>query len=191
MKKCLLIFVCKILISGYIISQTYNISGKAGMGVVNMSMIPSDFVIVLKNTITNDSTVLPMTTTDYIFKDVPKGGNYKLYVKKSKDPNDYYNGVSTIDIIMIQRHILGIDPFENVYKSIAADANEDGKVTASDIVLLRQLILGYMNKLQNSWKIGVKNDINKQYLEYTNLSEDKTNQDFVLIKIGDINGNAR
>ena len=38
------------------------------------------------------------------------------------------NGVSTLDLVMMQRHILGVAPFHNAYKMVAADVNNDSKV---------------------------------------------------------------
>ncbi|MBK9583675.1 MAG: hypothetical protein IPO48_17815 [Saprospiraceae bacterium] len=67
------------------------------------------------------------------------------------------NGVSTLDLVMIQRHILGLQALDSNYKLIAADANNDGKVTASDLTDLRKLILGVTTALPNntSWKFPV------------------------------------
>jgi hypothetical protein len=49
---------------------------------------------------------------------------------------------------MIQRHILGLQALDSNYKLIAADANNDGKVTASDLTDLRKLILGVTQHYQ-------------------------------------------
>ena len=63
------------------------------------------------------------------------------------DVNDWVNGVSTFDIVLIQKHILGITPFQDGYKKIAADVNQSGSITAFDIVQLRQLILNITESL--------------------------------------------
>ena len=56
--------------------------------------------------------------------------------------DDYTNGVSTLDLVLIQRHIfLGLTKLDSPEKLLAADVNKDGKVTASDLVELRKLIL--------------------------------------------------
>jgi hypothetical protein len=58
---------------------------------------------------------------------------------------------------LIQRHILGIQPLNSAYKMIAADATNDGKVTAADLTELRKLILGITNELPNnaSWRFPI------------------------------------
>ncbi|MBL7826584.1 MAG: hypothetical protein JNJ57_08145 [Saprospiraceae bacterium] len=77
----------------------------------------------------------------------------KLRVTPSKNINPL-NGVTTYDLVLIQKHILGIQPISNPYQLIAADANMDGNVTMTDIVLLHKLILGIEEKLPHgkSWR---------------------------------------
>ncbi|MBK9582106.1 MAG: hypothetical protein IPO48_09480 [Saprospiraceae bacterium] len=54
----------------------------------------------------------------------PNGFNYTVTAAKN---SDFLNGVSTLDLVMIQRHILGLHALDSNYKMIAADANKDGK----------------------------------------------------------------
>lgn len=63
------------------------------------------------------------------------------------DP-DIINGVSTLDVLAIRKHILGIQKFSNAYYAEAADINGDGKITAIDIIELRRVVLG----IQDSWR---------------------------------------
>jgi len=133
-------------------------------------------------------------------------GNYEMDLKANtqltavKDVN-YSNGVSTLDLVLIQRHILGIQSLESPYKLIAADANNDGQVTAGDLIELRKLILGLTDDLPNntSWRFPIASqamnpnapfpydeDIMCPYTPNT----DMTNQNFIAVKIGDVNGNA-
>lgn len=67
---------------------------------------------------------------------------------------DPLNGVNTYDLILISRHILGLEPLNSPYKIISADANKSGTVTTFDIVDLRKLILGTFTELPNnsSWR---------------------------------------
>ncbi|MBK6667278.1 MAG: T9SS type A sorting domain-containing protein [Saprospiraceae bacterium] len=126
----------------------------------------------------------------------PNGFNYTVKAAKN---SDYLNGVSTLDLVMIQRHILGLQALDSNYKLIAADANNDGKVTASDLTDLRKLILGVTTALPNntSWKfpvagtsVGTSPITCVELIEIENLSADKANQNFVAVKIGDVNGNV-
>jgi hypothetical protein len=133
-------------------------------------------------------------------------GNYEMDLKANtqltavKDVN-YSNGVSTLDLVLIQRHILGIQSLESPYKLIAADANNDGQVTAGDLIELRKLILGLTDDLPNntSWRFPIASQVmnpNAPFPYDENImcpytpNTDMTNQNFIAVKIGDVNGNA-
>jgi len=61
--------------------------------------------------------------------------------------------VSTLDLVMIQRHILGLQELDSPYKIIAGDVTNDEKLSASDLLALRKLILGITNDFNNkSWR---------------------------------------
>jgi len=62
----------------------------------------------------------------------------------SKDDH-YQNGISTLDMILILKQIVGLEPFDSPYKFIAADVNKSGTVTTADIVAIRRVILGIDN----------------------------------------------
>jgi hypothetical protein len=64
-------------------------------------------------------------------------------------------GVSTLDLIYIQRHILKTEELNSPYKIIAADVNKDGKITAADMVQLRKVLLGIHDKFPSntSWRM--------------------------------------
>ncbi|MBN8683231.1 MAG: T9SS type A sorting domain-containing protein [Chitinophagales bacterium] len=122
------------------------------------------------------------------------------------DTFNYIKGVSTFDLVLISKHILGIEPLNSPYKMIAADANRSGTITTLDIVELRKLILGVSTKLpqNDSWRFILKDyvfpdpqnpfaNVFPEKLEFTGTGWApliyKTFQ-FVAVKIGDINLNA-
>ena len=51
-------------------------------------------------------------------------------------------GVTTLDITLIRRHILGIAALDSPFKILAADVNGSATVTTLDITFIRRLILG-------------------------------------------------
>ena len=135
----------------------------------------------------------------YEFANMPQGGNYQVIPKKD---DDHLNGVSTLDLVMIQRHILGIASLENVYKRLAADINNDEKISASDLLSLRKVILGIEISFPNntSWRFidaeyDFVNDENPwetqidEIYKINGLSEDMQ-IDFLAVKTGDVNGNV-
>jgi hypothetical protein len=115
--------------------------------------------------------------------------------------SDVLNGVSTLDLVLIQRHILGIQTLDSPYKLLAADINNSKNITAGDLISLRKLVLGVTDKFDNntSWRFIPKeykfsDSANPfDYQEKINLDsifEDKSNIDFIAIKTGDVNSSA-
>ncbi|MFM2393458.1 MAG: hypothetical protein RLZZ546_1440 [Bacteroidota bacterium] len=131
---------------------------------------------------------------NYEFSQILMGNDYTITPSKN---DDALNGLSTLDLVLIQRHILGLKKLSTPYKIIAADANADNKVSAADLVALRKLILGLTDKLTGtSWKFVDKAftfaDPEKPFpyasaINMTSLSHDALKSDFVAIKIGDVN----
>ncbi len=130
---------------------------------------------------------------------LPKGQAYEVTPIKTDEP---LNGVSTFDLILISKHILGIEPFSSPYQYIAADVNQSETVTAFDLVQLRQLILNINTAFSNntSWRFV---DANHTFTTDTPLTEDfkekitidnhqvdRMNANFVAVKVGDLNGSA-
>jgi hypothetical protein len=134
----------------------------------------------------------------YTFNNLPANIDYELRGVKR---DDWLNGVSTLDLVHIQRHILGIARLDNAYKLIAADVNNDSKVTASDLVSLRKAILGVSEGFpnNNSWRYLDKStpiaNANSPWpldevIEIKAGSELMKNQDFMGVKVGDVNNSA-
>ena len=104
----------------------------------------------------------------------------------------HLDGVSTLDLVLIQRHLLDIQRLTSPYQYIAADANNDGRLTASDLTDIRRLILGIDASFRNndSWRFAIKNTpvVTDYPISFTEIADDEA--DFVGIKIGDVNGSA-
>ncbi len=124
------------------------------------------------------------------------------YTVSAANDSDLLNGVSTLDLVMIQRHILGLELLNTPEQIIAADADNSGRVSASDLTAIRKAILGITSNFPNgqkSWRF-IKADqqfTNNQspfpFIEsynYKNLNENKFEQNFKGIKIGDVNGSV-
>ncbi len=113
---------------------------------------------------------------------------------------DWLEGINTLDIVRIQKHILGVDLFTHPFEWIAADVNKDGRVTTFDISLLRRLILGNVDEISgnSSWRFIPKNysfvdldyplnDSIPNSIKYDSIDND-VKVDFTCIKIGDVSG---
>jgi len=119
------------------------------------------------------------------------------YTIKSEKNFGFINGVSTYDIVLIQKHILGTQIFDSPLKYLAADVNASCTITAADISEIRRLILGKINAfaLTPSWKFVPQNSILptntpcgfEHILEFNLINRDHMNADFYGVKMGDIN----
>ncbi|WP_020567128.1 T9SS type A sorting domain-containing protein [Neolewinella persica] len=146
------------------------------------------------------------TTTDasgrYDFVDLPGGDDYTVdptletYVTHSQ-------GVSTFDLVLITRFILGLEDFQSPFQRLAADANGDEDVSVQDIIAIRRLLLGFDDAYRNNsaWRF-VESDfvfpVNAnpwatnfpEVININNLNGSVRNADFIAIMIGDVSGNA-
>lgn len=128
-----------------------------------------------------------------------KGGAYNVIPVKQDAP---LNGVTTFDLIVISKHILGLQTFTSPYEYIAADVNKSGTITAFDLVQLRQLILNIIPDFptNDSWRFvdakytfATTNPLQEDFREAIEINDhqaDRMDADFVAIKIGDVNGTA-
>jgi hypothetical protein len=137
---------------------------------------------------------------NYTFPDLPVGESYTITPYKNSNPT---NGVTTFDIVLMQRHILGIQALNSPYKMIAADVNKSGGISTFDLVRLRRLILELDTVVINntSWRF-VEEDFAfpdpanpwitpfPESITLTNLDTDMLDANFIGIKVGDINLNA-
>ena len=131
------------------------------------------------------------------FDNLESSGKYN--VKPISDNTKCLQGVTTTDIVYIQKHLLGIKKFDSPYKYIAADVNNSKSVSASDILAIRKLILGSTIKFPkaNCWEyVDAKQQLTKNNaytfkneLVYNNLNSVINDADFKVVKRGDINGN--
>ncbi len=134
---------------------------------------------------------------EFVFEHLADNSNYKLTANRN---GDYLNGVSTLDIVLLQKHLLGIKKFKSPYDYIAADVNNSKSITASDILEIRKLILGRLKKFSksNSWKFIDKDkqfeDIHRPFgiNEVIDLGSSTVdiNKNLLAIKVGDINQSA-
>ncbi len=149
--------------------------------------------------LTGNSTESMMTANDGLFThNGAKGGNYTITPSKNND-SIVNNGVTTLDILLIRRHILGSVQLNSPYKIIAANVDfASAGVTTLDILKIRRVILGSDTTFPAGLWAFVSSDyvfpdtLNpfpyENYRSYINLSTDQINQDFIGIKMGDVSG---
>lgn len=142
------------------------------------------------------------STTDvngkYSFQSLPLNTKFKVSAERE---DDILNGVSTFDIILIQKNILGKTPFNSPFQYLAADVNNSKSITARDISDLRKVILGIRPDFPGKeiWNFVPANykfsdiespwDVSKD-INFKDLSEDYSQLNFVGYKKGDIDNSS-
>ncbi len=141
------------------------------------------------------------TTTEsgnFAFSSVEVGHDYNL--TPFRDDN-YINGVTTLDLVAIQKHLLGIQSLDSPYKMIAADANNSSGVSAIDIIEIRKLILGAIDDFPHNYSWRFVQDrpdamspnnpwpFTEMY-DYLDLNSSELQEGFVAVKVGDVNQSA-
>lgn len=135
----------------------------------------------------------------YNFNDLVIPSQFSVNAERN---DAHRNGVSTLDLVKIQKHLLGIELMNSPYDLIAADANNSQNVSAIDLVELRKLILGIYTELpaNKSWRFV---DKSFQFADETSpwpfsesismsgLNSNEMDKDFVAIKVGDVNNTVK
>ncbi|MEM6379328.1 MAG: hypothetical protein AAF705_14055, partial [Bacteroidota bacterium] len=135
----------------------------------------------------------------FVFGNLEEGHDYTLRPQKE---DDYKNGISTFDMVLISRHVLGAKLLDSPYKMIAADVNRSGSITTLDLIQLRKLILNIDDKFpgNSSWRFvdasykfpNTSDPWQEYFPEVRNINnlEGSPIIDFVAIKVGDVNYSA-
>ncbi|MBK7095713.1 MAG: lamin tail domain-containing protein [Saprospiraceae bacterium] len=89
-----------------------------------------------------DETRVALTSENGKFGIRLSENNYNVSASKKIDG---IPGLTTLDLVIIQKHILGMKTANDMCKMAAMDINSDGKVSASDILYGRKMLLGYMD----------------------------------------------
>jgi hypothetical protein len=135
----------------------------------------------------------------YSFINLTKDADFTVTPQLDKN---HLNGVSTFDLVLIQKHILGVTPLNSPYKLIAADVNNSKTISTLDLIALRKLILNIDQSFQNntSWRFvdaayvfpNQSNPWAAAFPEVVSINDiaANTTANFVAIKVGDVNASA-
>jgi hypothetical protein len=138
---------------------------------------------------------------DYYLHDIPPKSNVEVYCDKHDSPE---NGVSTLDIIKLRDHLLGRNMLKSPYKLLAADVNNDQKLSVKDILDIRSLLVGNTNIFPSGyeWRFADKsyrfankeNPFNQPDVYKTKITrvfKEVPQANFIGIKMGDLNNSAK
>jgi Dockerin type I domain len=123
---------------------------------------------------------------------------YKIRANKIID-TDRRNGVTTLDIALISKHLLGVQTLNSPYKIIAADVNKDGEVDGIDMLAMRRFVLGITQTFPAAtfWRFIDRNYIfsdptrpfDENFHEFINFMRKirPSTINFMAVKLGDVN----
>ena len=147
-----------------------------------------------------------VTKTDslgvFSFENKFKKGTNVLITPTKKEKGA--NGLSTADLLEMQKHILAIKKIINSTSIIAADVNRNGTVSTGDIVITRKIILALQDTFPSgiSWRFvpqdykfpDSQNPFSPAFPESITvnaLDSNRTDINFFGIRIGDTNESAK
>ncbi|MDX1476123.1 MAG: T9SS type A sorting domain-containing protein [Saprospiraceae bacterium] len=146
-----------------------------------------------------DQHVMTDPNGSYTFDVVPFGHAYTV---KPELANNDMTGITTLDLVILLKHILGVETLNDPYLHVAADLDGSGWISVNDLLMLKDLILrNHFNEpAATSWKFvdasfdfdtvnPLSQPVPESYL-IDQLTSDMTGLDFVGIKLGDLSGDA-
>ncbi len=148
--------------------------------------------------LSGDSAQTTTTASDgtYAFT-VVAGGSYTVAPSKTNDTASNA-GLTALDNALIQRDILGLQPLNSPYKLLTADVNGSRSLTALDNALIQRVILGLATNFPTTlWRFAPSDQVFADPVapwtcvstrSYSALASDVEGQDFVAMKMGDVNG---
>lgn len=138
------------------------------------------------------------TEGSYKLKNLKKGEDY--FVRPVKQ-SGLQEGVDIRDLVMIRKHILGIERLNSPYKILAADINKSGNISVQDYIQLRMLMHLGVDQFPGleSWRFVDKRHVferpedpfaDQPVFGYNISGHGKQNVklDFIGIKLGDVDG---
>ncbi|MEL7122974.1 MAG: dockerin type I domain-containing protein, partial [Bacteroidota bacterium] len=193
------------LISLTCLAQNSSISGTVKYNTVREEIMP-DVQIELLN---QAGIVINSTITDslgnYSFNNL--SDNTDFYVRANFNdtlPNGntlWLNGVSTFDIVLIKKYLLGDEAF-TPQQLLAADVDESGDVSNIDIVYIARIILMVdavlpttknWRFIHSNWQFNQNNvfdNLNQAQLGLVITDGATQTLDFTGLKAGDVNGSS-
>lgn len=148
-------------------------------------------------------TAATLTSADGVY-DFPQNLNMGSYsITPQYDLPFPGSGISTFDLVLIARHILGIELLDSPYKLIAADVNLSGTITVLDIIELLGFVTGEYSEfpVNDFWRfIDARYDFpdptnpwTEEFPEIGWLPDVIDGQyvvDFIGVPTGDVNGSS-
>ncbi|MFN0034715.1 MAG: SdrD B-like domain-containing protein [Saprospiraceae bacterium] len=135
---------------------------------------------------------------EYAFT-LQEGGAYNIRPLSSSCDANPLNGITTFDLVLMSKHILGVELLDSPYKIIAADVDHSNELS-QDTIILRQMVLGIIAELPGgSFRFVLKDYVFPapfdpftppfpESYSISNLQGEVTGIDFIGIRKGNVSG---
>lgn len=138
--------------------------------------------VTLTLTGTASGSMLSDASGNYQFSSLPSGGTYTVTPTKAALPAGSA-GISTTDVLAIQRHFLGVTLLTGC-RLVAADVTGDSNVTTVDVLATQRFFLGETTGFANVGKYSFS-PVNRSY---SGVIADQTSQNYDTLVFGDAAG---
>ncbi len=174
-----------------IVGQVTNQNGIA-LSDVNFSVLDKDLV--------NLESIDSDANGNFAFQDMATCNYYK--VKAERNTTDFRNGVTVLDLVLIARQIVQLDPPAPQINLASADVDGDFILSAFDLIEIQKMILFATNEFPNqvpSWRMVPEYVINSGVDAYPNyfhpvhslgILQGATNSNWIGFKMGDFSQDA-
>lgn len=140
-----------------------------------------------------DGSVLNTQSVDcdgqYTFSGLESGVDYSL--RLDKEESAVLNGVSTFDRVLISKHMLGTQLFTTPYQLAAADVDESGDISITDLMFIGSLIYALNLEIPGQNWLFFAEGNNQPATEFPiTLTADLLDFNFIGVKKADVNNSA-
>lgn len=182
-----ILLVFPLLLSVAIMAQPFTVAGvvqssnSEGIGSLTIELLAADGSVISTQAVDCDG--------QYAFSGLESGLDYSL--RLDKENSSTLNGVSTFDLVLISKHMLDVQPFSSPYSIAAADADESGVISITDLMLIRSLIHFNTPALPGqNWLFFSQGNTTAATTFPITLTADLLDFNFIGIKKADVNNSA-
>ncbi len=182
-----ILFVVPLLLSVASFAQPFTVAGTVeasngeAIGSLTIDLLAADGSVISSQSVDCDG--------QYAFSGLDSGVDYSL--RLDKEAGAALNGVSTFDLVLISKHMLDVQPFGSPYSIAAADVDESGDISITDLMIIQSVVYAQSTDFpgQNWFFFSEGNTLPATEFPFT-LTADLLDFNFIGVKKGDVNNSA-
>ena len=185
LRYILFIFPLLLAVAGW--AQPFTVAGVIeasngeAIGSMTVELLAADGSVISTQSVACDGA--------YTFSGLESGVDYSL--RLDKENSSALNGVSTFDRVLIARHMLNVQLFTNAYQLVAADIDESGDISITDLMIMGSLIYAQTLELPGqNWFFFAEGDTQPATEFPIILTADLLDFNFIGVKKADVNNSA-